>query len=149
MQASQVKTGYYGADGGLSPLWSFGRLPLAPSFLTGDGSHAMLWTSVLIHVVALVLNITANASFFVNSHDTAGDLLKGWAYSSIIMHTLSVVGTVVYTGLVRDSWGKPMYSTLGITLFLGGLLSTAKISYTHGLAQPADSVENVNYVHRS
>lgn len=145
MQASHVRTGYYGEGGSIAPVFSFGRVPLVPSFLTGDGSHAMLWTSVLLHVVALAINITANAAYFINSHDTSGDLLKGWAYTSLISHILAVIGTVVYTALVKDTFSKPMFSTFGIGLFLTALLSTAKISYTHATAMAADSVENVNY----
>ncbi|MDA9603570.1 hypothetical protein N9S30_00280 [bacterium] len=40
-------------------------------------------------------------------------------------------------------------NTVGVGLFLGALLATAKVSYTHGLAPPPQSptsVENVNYV---
>lgn len=146
MQAAHVKTGYFGEDGAIiTPLFSFGRVPLAPSFLTGDGSHMTLWTSVVIHIIAVALNFTANIAFFVNSGETAADLLMGWAICSLTMHTLAVLGTVVYTAFVKDSFGKPLLTTLGIGLFLGGLLATAKISYTHGQAQPADSVENVNF----
>ena len=134
-----------GVDGGIAPLWSCGAQPLAKSFLTGDGAHMTLWTSVLIHVAALVLNMTANILFFVNSGDTAADLLMGWAISSLVMHTLAVLGTVVSTAFVRDPFLMPLMSTFGIGLFLGGLLATAKISYTHGLSHPADSGENVTY----
>lgn len=129
MQASAVKTGYIGEDGAIiAPLFSFGRVPLAPSYLTGDGSHMTLWTSVLLHVIALGVNLIANIAFFVNSADTAADLLMGWAIVSLACHTLAVVGTVLYTALVRDTWGKPLLSTLGIGLFLSALLATAKIS---------------------
>lgn len=61
------------------------------------------------------------------------------------MHTLAVLGTVVSTGFIRDPFSMPLASTLGMGLFLGGLLATAKISYTHGLSKPADSGENVTY----
>ena len=56
------------------------------------------------------------------------------------MHTMAVLGTVIFTAVVKDAFNKPLLATLGIGLFLGGLLATAKISYTHGLSQPADSV---------
>ena len=129
MQASHVKTGYIGEDGAVvAPLFSFGRVPLAPSYLTGDGSHMTLWTSVLLHVIAVGVNLIANIAFFVNSGETAADLLMGWAIVSVTCHTLAVVGTVLYTALVRDTWGKPLFSTLGIGLFLSALLATAKIS---------------------
>tara|TARA_B110000444_G_scaffold150609_1_gene140952 strand:- start:321 stop:437 length:117 start_codon:yes stop_codon:yes gene_type:complete len=37
MQHSKVSaTGYYGADGGVAPVFSFGAKALAPSMLTGD-----------------------------------------------------------------------------------------------------------------
>ena len=141
MQASHIKTGYIGEDGAIiAPLFSFGRVRLAPSYLTGDGSHMTLWTSILLHVVAVCLNMTANIAFFTNSGSTAADLLMGWAICSLVMHTLAVLGTVVFTAIVKDAFNKPLLATLGIGLFLGGLLATAKISYTHGLSQPADSV---------
>jgi len=146
MQASHVKTGLIGEDGAIiAPLFSFGRVSLAPSFLTGDGSHMTLWFSVLLHVIAVGVNLTANIAFFVNSGDTAADILTGWAVVSVTAHTLGVLGTVLYTALVRDTWGKPLFSTLGIGLFLSALLATAKISYTHANAQAGSSVENVNF----
>ena len=76
MQASHSKTGYIGEDGAIiAPLFSFGRVPLAPSYLTGDGSHMTLWTSILLHVIAVCLNMTANIAFMINSGETASDLL--------------------------------------------------------------------------
>ena len=76
MQGTHIKTGYIGEDGGIiAPLFSFGRVSLAPSYLTGDGSHMTLWTSILLHVIAVCLNLVANISFFVNSSATAADLL--------------------------------------------------------------------------
>ena len=56
----QSNTGYYGAEGGIMPIFSFGAQPLAPSLLTGDGSHMSFWVSVAIHVAALALNLSAN-----------------------------------------------------------------------------------------
>ena len=75
--ASKAATGYYGVEGGIAPLWSCGAQPLAKSFLTGDGSHMNLWTSVVLHVAALAFNMAANIIFFVNSGETAADLLMG------------------------------------------------------------------------
>ena len=89
-------TGYYGVEGGVMPLLSCGSKPLASSFLTGDGSHMVLWTSVALHVIALVLNVTAN-SVFISNYDARGVML-GWALSSLIMHCLAVLGTVLVTG---------------------------------------------------
>ena len=64
MQSQKMKaTGYYGVEGGVMPLLSCGSKPLASSFLTGDGSHMVLW-----------------------------------ALSSLIMHCLAVLGTVLVTG---------------------------------------------------
>jgi len=127
------------------PLFSCGGSPLAHSFLTGDGKHITLWFSVVLHVLAVGLNLTANIAFFINSGDTATDLLMGWAICSLTMHLLAVIGTLVTTALIRDVFKQPIVNTVGLGLFLGALLATAKVSYTHGLAQPASSVENVNY----
>lgn len=127
------------------PLFSCGGSPLAQSFLTGDGKHMTLWFSVVLHVIAIGLNLAANVAFFVNSSDTASDLLMGWAVCSLLMHLVAVIGTLVTTAFIRDVFKQPMLNTLGIGLFLGALLATAKVSYTHGLSQPATSVENVNY----
>jgi len=138
-------TGYYGANGGLMPVLSCGAQPLAPSFLTGNGSHMVLWTSVVIHVAALCLTITANALFFAADRSQGADLAWGWALSSIIMHCLGVLGTLVATALVKDVLSAPLVNTLGGGLFLGGFLATAKLSYMHGAATPADSGENVTY----
>jgi hypothetical protein len=144
MQAGKA-TGYYGVDGGIAPLFSCGASPLAPSFLTGNGSHMVLWTSIILHVAALALNLTANIAFFINSGETAADLLFTWGLTSLIMHTLAVLGTVAVTAFVKDVFSTPLINTLGMGLFLGGILATAKISYTHGLSQEATSTENVTY----
>jgi hypothetical protein len=136
-------TGYYGADGGIMPLFSFGAQPLAPSFLTGSGSHLVLWTSIVLHVVALVLTISANAVYFASDR-TSVDLFMGWAVSSITMHALAVLGTLVSTALIKDVLMAPLVNTLGAGLFTGGLLATAKIAYAHS-AMPADSAEVVLY----
>lgn len=143
--SSKLQTGYYGVEGGIAPIFSCGSQPLAPSFLTGNGSHMNLWTAVVIHLAALSLTITANVLFFVNSGDTASDLLMGWAITSITMHSLAVLGTVSATAFIKDVFATPLINTLGIGLFLGGMLATAKVSYTHGLSQPANSGENVTY----
>ena len=140
-----MQTGYYGTDGSIMPIFSCGALPLAPSFLTGDGKHLTLWLSVVIHVIALGLNMAANIAFFVNSSETASDLLMGWAACSFSMHLLAVLGTVISTAFVRDVFKQPIINTIGLGLFIGALLATAKVSYTHGLSQPPTSVENVNY----
>lgn len=145
MQASKVQTSYYGADGSIAPVFSFGRLPLAPSVLTGDGSHMGLWTSVLLHVAALALTITANALFFSNSTDATKKLYIGWAVCSLVMSVLAVLGTVVSTALVRDAFSMPLMNTLLFGLFLGCLLATAKISYLHSVGFPSDSGENITY----
>jgi len=70
----------------------------------------------------------------------------GWAICSLSMHLIAVIGTLVTTAFIRDVFKQPIINTVGIGLFLGALLATAKVSYTHGLSQPATSVENVNYV---
>jgi hypothetical protein len=145
MQASKMNTGYYGADGSIAPVFSFGRVPLAPSFLTGDGSHMGLWVSVVIHVAALTLTITANSLFFANSGSTASHISIGWAVASLTMFSLGVVGTVVSTALVRDVFAMPLLNTLGIGLFFGAVLATAKIAYLHGATFPSDSGEVVTY----
>lgn len=142
---SKLETAYYGADGSVAPLFSCGGTPLAPSFLTGNGSHMVLWTSVVIHLAALALNLTANILFFAKSGDTASDLLFSWALTSMLMHTAGVLGTVVSTAMIKDSFTAPLMNTIGVGLFLGGILATAKISYTHGLSQPATSGENITF----
>ena len=141
---SGVDTGYYGEQGGVMPLFSCGGQALAPSLLTGDGSHMLFWMSVLVHVVALALNITANVVFFTASHSSGMDLLWFWALSSLIGHLMAVVGTLVYTGFVRNALSMPTVLTLGMTLFLGALVATAKVSFAHS-GLPADSTENVFY----
>ena len=145
MQTSKVNTGYYGADGSIAPVFSFGRVPLAPSVLTGDGTHMSLWTSVVIHVAALALTITANSLFFANSGSTASHVSIGWAISSLVMFSLAVVSTVVSTALVRDAFSMPMLNTLVVGLFLGALVATAKIAYLHGIGFPGDSGEVVTF----
>lgn len=75
--ASTLPTGYYGPEGGLAPIFSCGRVKLAPSFLTGSGMHSHLWVSLLVHVAALVTNLAANIAFVSNSYDNSSDLLKG------------------------------------------------------------------------
>lgn len=137
-------TGYYGADGGIMPLFSFGSQPLAPSFLTGNGSHMVLWTSVVLHVIALSLTVSANAIYFAGDH-TNLDILQGWAISSITMHALGVLGTLVSTALIKDVLQAPIVNTLGAGLFTGGLLATAKIAYFHSALLAADSTEVVLY----
>ena len=138
------QTGYYGADGGIAPVFSCGAQPLAPSFLTGSGSHMGLWVSISLHVAALAMNITANSLFFAADRSTGLDLLWGWALSSIIGHTLAVVGTLVTTALIKDVVHQPLLNTLGFGLFIGSLVASGKISYAHS-GLPADSAENVFY----
>ena len=137
-------TGYYGAEGGIMPLFSCGSQALAPSLLSGDGSHMALWTSVLIHVTALALNLAANCIFFTASRSTGADLIWVWALYSIISHCLAVVGTLVYTGFVRNSLSMPTVLTIGTGLFFGAIVATTKCSYAHS-GLPADSTENVLY----
>ena len=145
MQSSKVQTGYFASDGSISPVFSFGRVPLVPSVLTGDGSHMNLWVSVLLHVAALVLTITANSIFFAKSGSTASHISIGWGVSSIAMFSLAVVGTVVSTALVRDAFSMPMLNTLIVGLFLGALIATAKIAYLNGVSFPSDSGEVVTF----
>ena len=52
---------------------------VTPRVLAGDGSHMGLWCSVVIHVVALALTVSANMIFFFNTGDKASDLLMGCA----------------------------------------------------------------------
>jgi hypothetical protein len=137
-------TGYYGADGGIMPLFSCGSQALAPSLLTGDGSHMALWASVLIHVTALALNLAANIVFFTSSHAPGMDLVWTWALFSLIAHILAVVGTLVYTGFVRNALTMPTVLTLGTGLFFGAIVATSKVSFAHS-GMPADSTENVLY----
>jgi len=145
MQANKMSTSYYGEDGSIAPVFSFGRTPLAPSVLTGDGSHVGLWTSVVLHFAALALTVTANALFFANSGSTASHISIGWAVASLTMFSLAVVGTVVSTALVRDAFSMPMLNTLIVGLFLGALVATAKIAYLHGYGFPSDSGEVVTF----
>ncbi len=126
------------------PLFSFGRVPLAPSLLTGNGSHMVLWTSILLHLAALGLTLAANIVYFVEDRNTSLDLLKGWAISSMAMQSAAVLGTVIVTGFVRDVFSTPLTNTLGFGLFLGSVLATAKISYAHS-GMEADSAEVILY----
>ena len=137
-------TGSYGAEGGIMPIFSCGSQALAPSLLTGDGSHMALWTSVVIHVAALALNMAANIVFMTASHSTGMDLWWTWAIFSLIAHAIAVLGTLVYTGFVRNALSMPTILTLGTGLFLGAIVATAKISFAHS-GMPADSTENVLY----
>jgi hypothetical protein len=84
-------------------------------------------------------------SVISQSGETAADLLWTWALASVIAHTLAVLGTVTVTAFVKDVFVTPLINTLGMGLFLGAILATAKISYTHGASQAADSTENVTY----
>lgn len=145
MQANKMSTSYYGQDGSIAPVFSFGRVPLAPSVLTGDGSHMNLWVSVVLHVAALALTITANSLFFANYGSTASHISIGWGVSSLTMFSLAVVGTVVSTALVRDAFSMPMLNTLIVGLFLGALVATAKVAYLNGISFPADSGEVVTF----
>jgi hypothetical protein len=140
----QADTGYYGAEGGVMPIFSCGSQPLAPSLLTGDGSHMVFWTSAAIHVVALALNMAANIVFFTASHSENMDLLWTWALFSLIAHAIAVLGTLTYTGFVRNALSMPMVLTLGNGLFFGSIVATAKVSFAHS-GMPADSTENVLY----
>ena len=138
------ETGYYGADGGLTPLFSCGSQALAPSLLTGDGSHMALWASVLIHVAALALNLAANIVFFTSSHAPGMDNAWIWALFSLIGHILAVVGTLTFTGFVRNALTMPTVLTLGTGLFFGAIVATAKVSFAHN-GMPAESAECVLY----
>lgn len=138
---------FSGADGGIiTPLLSFGGTPLAPSFLTGNGAHMTLWTSVLLHVIAVAANLTANIAFFIDATKTSTDALMGWAIVSVTAHTLAVVGTVVYTAFVKNTFGWPLLATLGVGLFLSALLATAKISYFHSTAPAEGLLEDFSFV---
>jgi len=143
---AKLDTSYYGQNGGIAPLFSCGSQALAPSFLTGNGSHMVLWTSVVIHLLALALNMTANIMFLVNIDSAMTlDLWTGWAVTSLLMHSLGVIGAVVCTGIFKDPFATPLINTVGIGFFLCGVLATAKISYTHSLTHTAESGENVTY----
>jgi hypothetical protein len=127
MQASNMQTSYFGKDGSIAPILSMGRVALAPSMLTGDGSHANLWTSVVLHVAALVLTITANSIFIgdggLNGHHAQGT----WAFTSTLMFTLAVLGTIASTAFVRDVFAVPMINTLIFGLFLVSFSSTVTL----------------------
>jgi len=137
-------TGYYGSDGGIMPVFSCGSQALAPSLLTGDGSHMTFWLAVVIHVTALSLNLAANIVFMTASHNNGMDLLWAWALFSLIAHSVAVLGTLTYTAFVRNALGMPNVLMLGFGLFFGAVVATGKISYAHS-GMPADSTENVLY----
>lgn len=139
-----LNTGYYGAEGGFMPIFSCGAQSLAPSLLTGDGSHMSFWTSIVIHVAALALNLAANITFMTASHSDGKDLLWAWALFSLIAHATAVIGTLTYTGFVRNTLGMPNVLTLGFGLFFGAIVATGKISYSHS-DMAADAIENVLY----
>ena len=137
-----AETGYYGADGGVMPIFSCGAQALAPSLLTGDGSHMTFWTSVVIHVAALAINMAANIVFFTASHSDGADLIWTWSLYSLIAHAVAVLGTLTYTAFVRSAVSMPTMLTLGLGLFLSALLATMKTGLMH-VSFPADSTENV------
>jgi hypothetical protein len=137
-------TGFYGEQGGIMPVFSCGAQALAPSLLTGDGSHMSFWVAIVVHVAALALNLAANITFFTASHSDGQDLLWTWALFSLIAHTLAVLGTLTYTGFVRNALGMPNVLTFMFGLFFGAIVATGKISYAHS-SMPADSTENVLY----
>lgn len=80
---------------------------------------------------------------FSQSGDAEADLLWTWALTSIIAHSLAVLGTVIVTAFVKDVFATPLINTVFFGLFIGSMLATAKISYTHGLAQESTTTENV------
>ena len=80
----------------------------------------------------------------VTSTKEALDLVWVWALFSLIAHICAVVGTLVYTGFVRNALTMPTVLTLGIGLFGGAVVATAKCSFMH-VGFPADSTENVLY----
>ena len=139
---AKASVGYYGAEGDIAPVFSCGGQPLAPSFLTGDGSHMGLWVSVAIHLVALALTVTSNIVFFTADRSEGLDLVWGWALSSLIGQSCAVLGTVVSTGFVKDCLSMPIMNTFGAGLFLCAFIATAKVSYSHS-GLPADASENV------
>lgn len=140
-----MDTSYYGPQGGIAPVFSCGRVRLAPSFLTGNGSHLCLWVSILIHVAALATNMAANIAFIVNSYDNSGDILKGWAFCSLIFHTLAVLTVLITTGLFKNVVDKILVNTAIFGFLMAAMLATVLASYAHEVAQPANNVENVNY----
>lgn len=141
---SGMNTGYYGAQGGIMPLFSCGAQALAPSLLTGDGSHMGLWTSVVLHVAALAINMSANIVFFTASHSEGADLGWTWALVSLLFHVLAVLATLTYTGFVKNALSMPTTFTFMLGFFSVALVATAKISFLHA-SFPADSVEVVLY----
>jgi len=141
---SGMNTGFYGAQGAIAPLFSCGAQALAPSLLTGDGSHMGLWTSVVLHVAALAINMSANIVFFTASHSEGADLGWTWALVSLLFHVLAVLATLTYTGFVKDALAMPSTLTFMLGFFSIALVATAKISFLHA-SFPADSVEVVLY----
>lgn len=137
-------TGYYGADGGIMPVFSCGAQALAPSLLTGDGSHMTFWTSIVIHVAALALNLSANIVFFTADHSEGADLVWSWALFGLITEVVAVLGVLTYVGFVKDTLSMPLILTLGFGLFFGSITAMAKISFAHS-SFPADSTEVVLY----
>lgn len=134
--AKQPNTGYYGSEGGIMPVLSCGAQALAPSLLTGDGSHMSFWTAVVIHVAALALNLAANITFLTSSRI---DIHLTWALFSLVAHTLAVLGTLTYTGFVRSAVGMPNVLVLLIGLFFGAIVATGKISYAQSVMEDADA----------
>jgi len=140
-----TETGYYGAEGGLMPLFSCGSSPLAPSFLSGNGSHMALWTSILIHVVALAINMAANIVLLTADHAEGRDILWVFAIISLVAHISAVVGTLVFTGFVRNALSMPIVLTLGTGLFGIGLMYTVKCTYDTAGVLEAAATQNVLY----
>ena len=145
MNSNHIATGYYATDGGIAPLFSCGGKPLAPSFLTGNGSHVALWTSVLIHVVALAFNTAANLLFFVAS-DSSSDFMNILAIMSLALHATAVIGTVVSTGFIKDVFAMPLFNTVGAGLFFMGFAATGVLANYHFTDSGSDTGENICYM---
>lgn len=140
----QPNTGYYGTEGGIMPIFSCGSQPLAPSLLTGDGSHMAFWVAMVIHVAALALNLSANIVYMADTHVDGADLLFSWALFSIIAQALAVVGVLAYTGFVKNALSMPSVLTFLVGLYFAGIVATGKLSYAHS-GMPADSAEVLLY----
>lgn len=125
------------------PIFSCGAQALAPSLLTGDGTHMTFWYNVVLHVAAMALNLSANIVYFTSTHTDGADLLFAWALTSTLAHTLAVVGVLAYTGFVKDALGMPNVLTLLLGLFVGALVATGKVAYAHSGSFAADSAENI------
>lgn len=145
MKASNMPTSYFGKDGSIAPILSLGRVPLAPSMLTGDGSHANLWTSVVLHVAALVLTITAN-SIFIGDGGLTKHHQGTWALTSTVMFTLAVLGTIASTAFIRDVFAVPMINTLIFGLFLVSFASTATLYEARTVTDGGSDGELVSYL---